>query len=64
MFGRLGTPELLLILAIALLVFGPKALPQLGKTLGKAIGSFKQGHAEAINELENDKDKEKDAAPQ
>ncbi len=42
MFG-LGTPELIVILAIAFLVFGGKKLPELGAGLGKGIRSFKTG---------------------
>lgn len=42
MFG-LGTPELIVILAIAFLVFGGKKLPELGAGLGKGISSFKKG---------------------
>ena len=41
--GKIGIWELLIILAIALLIFGPKALPKLGESLGKTIGSFKKG---------------------
>jgi sec-independent protein translocase protein TatA len=42
MFG-LGMQELLIILAIALVVFGPSKLPQIGSGLGKAIRDFKKG---------------------
>lgn len=42
MFG-LGTPELIVILGIAFLVFGGKKLPEIGAGLGKAISSFKKG---------------------
>jgi sec-independent protein translocase protein TatA len=42
MFG-LGTPELMIILIVAFLVFGGKKLPELGAGLGKGISSFKKG---------------------
>ncbi len=52
----LAGPDLLVILAIALIVFGPKKLPELAKTLGKALGEFKKTTEEikeniGINEL-------------
>jgi sec-independent protein translocase protein TatA len=45
---RLGTGEILIILVIALLVFGPNKLPQLGDALGRGIRNFKKG-AEDLN---------------
>ncbi|HVZ15482.1 MAG TPA: twin-arginine translocase TatA/TatE family subunit [Terriglobales bacterium] len=41
MFGELGVPELLVILGIALLIFGPKKIGELGKGLGEGIRGFK-----------------------
>lgn len=43
MFGSLGLPELLVIFAIILVVFGAGKLPQLGKGLGEGISNFRQG---------------------
>ena len=42
MFGSIGMPELIVIFVIALLVFGPSKLPDLGKSLGEAIRGFKK----------------------
>jgi sec-independent protein translocase protein TatB len=42
MFGTLGGPELFLILVIALIVFGPRKLPEIGKNLGRMIGEFRR----------------------
>ena len=42
MFGSIGMPELIIILVIALIFFGPGKLPELGNTIGKAIRGFKK----------------------
>jgi len=49
MFGRLGTSELVLILGIALVIFGPSKLPELGRAIGKGLNEFKS-HANKITE--------------
>ncbi len=45
MFG-IGMPELIIIFVIALLVFGPKELPKIGRTIGKAMGEFRRASDE------------------
>lgn len=55
MFGELGVPELLLIFGIALLLFGPKKIGELGKGLGEGIKSFKSAL--------KDEDKKPEEAP-
>ncbi len=62
MFG-IGMPEMLLILAIALIVIGPKKLPDLAKSLGRALREFKKATSELKESLELDnelKDVKKD----
>ena len=49
---RIGTNELLIILVVALLIFGPKNLPKLGKMFGKTINGFKKGMEESDDEAE------------
>ena len=52
MFG-IGPSELLVILVIALLVLGPKRLPELARSLGKAMGEFRRATADISTELDN-----------
>jgi len=54
MFG-IGMPEMFLILAIALIVIGPKKLPDLAKSLGRALGEFKRATSEIKETMEIDK---------
>jgi sec-independent protein translocase protein TatA len=51
---NIGLPEILVVLVIALIVFGPKRLPELGKSLGKGINEFK-GAMSGEHEDEDDK---------
>ncbi len=53
MFG-IGMPEMLLILAVALIVFGPKRLPELAKSLGRALGEFKRATSDLKQSIETD----------
>jgi len=57
--GSVGTPEILLVLVIALLLFGPTKLPELGKSLGRAIREFKKASAELQETIEREVDEVK-----
>ncbi len=54
MFGTLGMPELIVIFVIALLVFGPRKLPELGRSLGRGIAEFKKATNELQTSLEHE----------
>jgi sec-independent protein translocase protein TatA len=54
MFGPIGMPELIIILVIALIIFGPRKLPELGRSLGKSIGEFKKASNELRSTLEEE----------
>ena len=43
MLGSVGMPELIIIMVIALMVFGPRRLPELGRAVGQTINEFKKG---------------------
>jgi len=52
MFGNIGLPELMIIMIVALLVFGPKKLPEIGRTIGKAVREFKKSTDEIKDKFE------------
>ena len=54
MFGSFGFPELMLIFVVALLVFGPRKLPEIGRTLGKALGEFRKATDDLKNTIERE----------
>ncbi len=54
MFGSLGMPELIVIFVIALIVFGPRKLPELGRSLGRGIAEFKKATNELQSSLEDE----------
>jgi len=54
MFGSIGVPELLIIFAIALLIFGPKKLPEVGKSIGKALREFRKTSDEIKGKIEDE----------
>src|SRR5437870_5402358 len=54
MFGSVGMPEMLIILVIALIIFGPRKLPELGRSLGKSLAEFKRASNELKNTLEEE----------
>jgi sec-independent protein translocase protein TatA len=59
MFGSVGTPELLMIMLVILLLFGSKRLPELAKGLGKGIRQFKKAMDDVKDEMDiSDIDKE------
>lgn len=54
MFGSIGFPELLVILTIALLIFGPKKLPEIGRSIGKAMREFRKTSDEIKERIEEE----------
>lgn len=54
MFGSLGMPELILIFVVALIIFGPRKLPELGRSLGRSLGEFRRASNELRNSLEEE----------
>ena len=59
MFGTLGGPELFLIFVVALIVFGPRKLPEIGKSLGKMMAEFRRASNEFRSTIESEVEAEK-----
>ena len=59
MFGTLGGPELFLIMVVALIVFGPRKLPEIGKSLGRMMNEFKKASSEFRQTLEDEVEADK-----
>ena len=64
MFGSIGMPELIIIFVIALIIFGPRKLPELGRSLGRSLSEFKKASNELRSTLEEEIriEEQKDAA--
>ena len=54
MFGPIGMPELIIIFTLALIIFGPRKLPELGKSLGRTLSEFKRASNEIKSTLEEE----------
>jgi len=55
--GNLGMPELMMIMLLALLLFGPKKLPEIGKQVGKALGEFRKASNDLKRSIQDEMDK-------
>lgn len=51
MFPQIGMPELIIILIVALIIFGPKRLPQVGKSLGKTLAEFRRSSRDLTEDV-------------
>ncbi|HET9195211.1 MAG TPA: twin-arginine translocase TatA/TatE family subunit [Vicinamibacterales bacterium] len=56
MFGKLGIPELLIILVIVILIFGANRLPEIGRGIGRGIRNFKDATKNGQDKDKDDKD--------
>lgn len=58
--GNIGIPSMILILVIALIIFGPKKLPEIGKAAGQTLKAFKESTSEAFSDNEEKTDDKED----
>lgn len=54
MFGPLGLPEIMLIFVVALLLFGPRQMPKIGRTVGRALGEFRRASNDFKKTIEDE----------
>ncbi|HEU4400863.1 MAG TPA: twin-arginine translocase TatA/TatE family subunit [Candidatus Polarisedimenticolia bacterium] len=54
MFGSIGGPELIVIFVVALLIFGPRKLPELGRAIGKGLAEFRRAANDLRDTLDNE----------
>ena len=64
MFGTLGGPEVILILVIALIVFGPRRLPEIGKSMGKMLAEFRKASNDFKRTIEDEIEAENRKEPE
>jgi sec-independent protein translocase protein TatA len=64
MFQNIGPVGILLIVIIALILFGPNKLPELGRSLGRTIREFKEGTKEILKDSDSDPDVQERSQPQ
>ena len=63
MFGPIGMQEMLFIMAAALLIFGPRKLPELGRTLGRGMAEFRRATSDLKRSIDLELDEEKQPPP-
>ncbi len=61
MFGRLGPTELILILVIVLVIFGPAKLPEIGKSIGRSLQEFKKATTERPDDSPDPDERKEDS---